>query len=137
MPSGRRRDALKVEVKTEGVPTIDELMAVLDHAVAIGEEDPELSRILYRMAAWFTMQTKLLWSPDAKDRWRHLEVWRAWDDGVSYEQVFQTVSDKLSDLNHPAAAKADQIEKSYKTIQAALPPEQRRPRTHRPQRPVG
>jgi hypothetical protein len=126
-----------VLVKTAGAPTVDELIDVLDHAFAIGDENPELFAKLYRLVGWFTTQNKLLWTTDEKDRWRHWMVRQALDEGqrwITGGGAFQTVSDRL--VNHPAWARADQIELSYKTVQAKLPPEQRRRRTYRPKSPL-
>jgi len=136
--SGRRRVPRHVPVKTAGAPTVDELIDVLNHAFAIADEDPELFAKLYRLVAWFTVpgQKKLLWTSDEKDRWRHWMVRQAFDEGerwITGSGAFQTVSDRL--IGHPAWAGPDQIELSYKTVQAKLPPEQRRPRTYRPRSP--
>lgn len=119
-----------VRVKIETAPTLDELQRVLQHAVTL-HDDFELADIIYRMATWFFIHQKLVWTTAAKDQWRYLMVRKALDEGgqwISGAGVFETVSTELRRLRHPAAAKVDQIEKSFKKIWASLPRERRRRR---------
>ena len=128
------RQAKSAKVRIVAAPTMDELMRVVDHARAIVDDDPKLSDILYRTAAWyFGPGSKIVWTKAAKDQYRHWAVRYAFDQGAEWsgDDVFAKVSEQLSRLNHPAAAGEEQIRKSYQTVQAALPPEQQRRRTYR------
>ena len=123
----------RVKIKREGAPTVDDLIGQIEHAMTVARQDPELAEVLYRNAKWFLNQgERLVWTQDAKDAWRYLEVCEALEQGAKWDEVFAMVSDELTRLHHGAAAGEDQVRKSYQRVQAKLPPEQKRPRTYRP-----
>jgi hypothetical protein len=79
------------------------------------------------------LRASLLPTSSDQERWNLARV--LLDDGMGWEQTFESASALLARLGEPAAPET--VRKSYEKIERSLPPEQRRKRTWRRRKPVG
>jgi hypothetical protein len=82
---------------------------------------------------WEVMKHK--WTQEEKDWFRHREVCKSLDAGKGWPGSFEDASNRIP-KDHPAWGEPGTMETGYKAHEKTLPPEHRRPLTHRPKTPV-
>jgi hypothetical protein len=112
-------------------PTVEELVDLIFEI----DKDPErrgteLAQRLYRILLWELGQ-HLVWPQQVVDLFR----WAVFSRGiktVGWEKAGQWAAERLA--GSPWEGGPHAMEASYKKVQRSLPPEHKRPLTHRPQR---